>query len=140
MLKVLLVEDNPADVALTEEAMNQAKFLVSMNTAENGEQALFELESGHIPDLILLDLNMPRMDGREFLSIIKNKDQWKSIPVVVLTSSEANEDVVTSYMEHANCYIKKPVNFEGFKKVVNAIDDFWFTVVRLPTAPKGEDI
>lgn len=132
MIKVLLVEDNPADVALTVEAMDQSKLMIEMTTVENGEEAVAKLEEGYIPDIILLDLNMPRMDGRQFLSIAKNKMEWKAIPVVVLTSSEADEDIIQSYMEHANCYIQKPVNFHGFEKVVQAIDNFWFTVVKLP--------
>lgn len=132
MLNVLLVEDNPADVVLIEEAMKQSSMTLDMSHVENGEEAVARLEEGHIPDLILLDLNMPRMDGRQFLGVVKNRDEWKSIPVVILTSSEADEDIAASYMGHANCYVKKPVDFGEFQKIVHAIDDFWFTVVNLP--------
>jgi len=131
-VKVLLVEDNPADVALTEEALKSSKLSIYMNTAENGEEALKLLQTGYTPDIILLDLNMPRMDGKAFLSIVKQTKKWASIPVVILTSSDAKEDINSTYKEHTNCYVQKPVDFDEFKKIVCAIDNFWFTVVKLP--------
>ena len=135
---ILLVEDNPADVALTEEALQESKIANRLMVAEDGEEALAILRRQGLhanapkPDLILLDLNLPRMDGREVLAEIKNDEALRRIPVVVLTTSKAEEDVFRSYDLHANCYITKPVDLEQFIEVIKSIDDFWLTVVRLP--------
>ena len=131
-VRILLVEDNAADVELTKEALKASKLYMDIDVSSNGEEALKQLETGAKYDLILLDLNMPRMDGREFLSVAKADERWKSIPVVVLTSSEAEEDVETSYLQHANCYVQKPVDFGQFVKIVQSIDEFWFNIVKLP--------
>ncbi|MEO7332289.1 MAG: response regulator [Minicystis sp.] len=135
---VLLVEDNAGDVRLTREALREGKVNNDLLIAEDGIEAMAILrrEGRHSdaprPDLILLDLNIPRMDGREVLAAIKNTPNLKRIPVVVLTSSRAEEDILQTYNLHANCYISKPVDFEKFVSVVRSIDDFWLTVVRLP--------
>lgn len=138
VIDILLVEDNPGDVRLTEEALKESKIAVCMRVASDGVQALAMLRregeyADHPqPDLILLDLNMPRMDGRELLRLIKSDDQLKHIPVVVLTTSEAEKDIVQAYGLHANCYITKPVELEEFIKIVQSIEGFWLTVVKLP--------
>ncbi len=137
-IEILLVEDNPADVRLTQEALREGKVKNSLNVARDGAEALAFLrrEGPHAgaprPDLILLDLNLPKKDGREVLAEIKADDELKRIPVVVLTTSSAELDILKSYSLHANCYITKPVDLEQFVTVVKAIDDFWLTVVRLP--------
>jgi len=136
---ILLVEDNPGDVRVTKEGLKRAKVVNNLQVAEDGVEALAFLrregEYAHVarPDLILLDLNLPRKDGREVLSELKADEELRYIPVVILTSSEAEEDVIRSYDLHANCYVTKPVNFEQFMHVVRSIEDFWLTVVRLPT-------
>ena len=138
-VEILLVEDNPGDVRLTKEGLKRAKVVNNLQVAEDGVEALAFLrregEYAHVarPDLILLDLNLPRKDGREVLSELKADEELRYIPVVILTSSEAEEDVIRSYDLHANCYVTKPVNFEQFMHVVRSIEDFWLTVVRLPT-------
>ncbi|MBI4370348.1 MAG: response regulator [Elusimicrobia bacterium] len=135
---ILLVEDNPADIRLTQEALKENKIAVNLEVATNGERALHyltkdvPLKSKPRPDLILLDLNLPVMDGRELLGKIKEDNELKSIPVVVLTTSQANEDIVKSYKLHANCYVTKAMNLEQFQKIVKTLEDFWFTVVKLP--------
>jgi len=137
-IEILLVEDNPGDVRLTRETLKDTKILNNLSVAGDGVEALAFLrrEGGHAsaprPDLILLDLNLPRMGGREVLDRIKSDPKLRSIPVVVLTTSKAEEDILKSYELHANCYISKPVELDGFVKVVKSIEDFWFTVVRLP--------
>ncbi len=137
-IDILLVEDNPGDVRLTKEALLEGKVLNRIFVAEDGLEALEFLHrrgkfaSVPRPDIILLDLNMPRMDGREFLARVKNDPDLRSIPVVILTTSEADQDVFRSYDMHASCYISKPVDMEQFMKVVKMIKQFWFTVVRLP--------
>jgi CheY-like chemotaxis protein len=136
LANILLVEDNPSDVLLTQIAIKQCKLLNSLHVAEDGEDALAFLrrEDPHIgaprPDIILLDLNLPRMDGRELLAIIKKDPQLRTIPVVVLTTSDAETDVVQSYSLHANAYITKPVDMNQFVRIVKGIDDFWFGIVR----------
>jgi two-component system, chemotaxis family, response regulator Rcp1 len=138
-IQVLLVEDNPGDVELTIEALEESKLLINLNVANDGEQALrFLKREGEYadaprPDLILMDLNMPRMDGREALAQIKQDENLHHIPIVVLTTSEAEQDILLTYDLHANCYITKPVDFDQFTKVVRAIEGFWFTVVKLPS-------
>jgi CheY-like chemotaxis protein len=139
-IEILLVEDNPGDVRLTKEALKEGKVYNNLHCAKDGVDALEFLrrEGKHAkaprPDIILLDLNLPKKDGREVLSVIKNDDQLKHIPVVILTTSKAEEDVVRSYNLHANCYVTKPVDLEKFISVVQAIDRFWLTVVTLPPA------
>lgn len=133
---ILLVEDNPADVALTEEALQESKLANRLMVAEDGEQALAILRRkgthAHAPrpDLILLDLNLPGMDGREVLAEIKGDQALRRIPVVILTTSKAEEDVFRSYDLHANCYITKPIDLQQFVKVVKVVDEFWLTIVR----------
>ena len=137
-IEILLVEDNPGDMRLTKEALKEGKVYNNLHWAKDGVEALEFLrrDGQHAkaprPDIILLDLNLPKKDGREVLSVIKNDDQLKHIPVVVLTTSKAEEDIVRSYNLHANCYVTKPVDLEKFISVVHAIDRFWLTVVTLP--------
>lgn len=137
-LQILLVEDDPADVELTQWSMKESKLSANLHVVEDGLEALaFLRREGKYanalrPDLILLDLNLPRMDGRTFLAEMRADDGLKSIPVVILTTSEAEEDVVRSYRLGANCYITKPVGLTEFTRVVNSIEEFWFTIVRLP--------
>jgi two-component system, chemotaxis family, response regulator Rcp1 len=139
-VEILLVEDNPGDVRLTREALREGKVYNNLHWAKDGVEALEFLrrEGVHAkaprPDIILLDLNLPKKDGREVLEIIKGDEQLKYIPVVVLTTSKAEEDVVKSYALHANCYVTKPVDLEKFIVVVKSIDRFWLTVVTLPPA------
>ncbi|NQT19164.1 MAG: response regulator [Planctomycetes bacterium] len=136
--EILLVEDNPGDVRLTMEALQEAKVLNTLHVAKDGVEAMAflrrEAENANAPrpDLILLDLNLPRKDGREVLAEIKADDDLKSIPVVVLTTSEAEEDILKSYNLHANCYIVKPVDLDQFIEVVKTLQGFWLMVVRLP--------
>jgi CheY-like chemotaxis protein len=138
-IEVLLVEDNPGDVRLTMEAMRESKVIVNLSVAPDGEAALAFLrrqgahQGAPRPDLILLDLNLPRKDGREVLAEIKADADLRRIPVVVLTTSRAEEDIFRTYDLHANCFITKPVDLDQFITVVAAIGEFWFSVVRLPT-------
>lgn len=140
-IDILLVEDNPGDVRLTKEALKEGKIKNNLFVAHDGVEALEYLnqegEHAHAvrPDLILLDLNMPRMDGREVLEKIKNEPDLRRIPVVILTTSKSEEDIVKSYDLHANCYITKPVDLDQFINVVKTVEDFWLTVVKLP--PNG---
>lgn len=137
-IEILLVEDNPGDVDLTREALEGAKVRNRLHVAEDGEAAVeFLYQRGEFagrprPDLILLDLNLPKKDGRQVLREIKADPTLAEIPVVILTTSEAEEDILRSYQLHANCFITKPVNFKQFLNVVKAIEDFWLTVVKLP--------
>jgi chemotaxis family two-component system response regulator Rcp1 len=137
-IEVLLVEDSPGDVRLTKEAFKDAKVHINLHVASDGARAMAFLkrEGEHSnaprPDLILLDLNLPRKDGREVLAEIKESPTLKSIPVVVLTTSSSEADILRSYQLHANCYITKPVGLEGFLTVVKSIDSFWLSVVKLP--------
>ncbi len=141
-IEILLVEDNPADVRLTVEALREGKVRNNLHVARDGVEAIeFLRRRGKFadavrPDLVLLDLNLPRRDGSEVLADIKEDDDLKMIPVVVLTTSSADADILKSYKLHANCYITKPVDLEQFVAVVKSIDDFWLTVVRLPTEVK----
>jgi two-component system, chemotaxis family, response regulator Rcp1 len=137
-VKILLVEDNPADVGLVEEALKEAKILHELAVAEDGVQALeFLHQTGDfteavLPDIIFLDLNLPRKTGREVLEEIKNDPKLQQIPVIVLTSSEAEEDIAKAYRSHANCFITKPPDLDSFIKIVSTIECFWFTIVKLP--------
>jgi CheY-like chemotaxis protein len=134
----LLVEDNPGDVRLTREALKEGKVWNNLHVVEDGEAAIaFTKQTGPYanaprPDIILLDLNLPRKDGREVLTILKADENLKRIPVVILTSSKAEEDILRAYDLNANCYITKPVDFEQFIRVVRVIEEFWLTVVKLP--------
>ncbi len=136
--RVLLIEDNMGDVILTKRAFREAKISNDLKVATNGEEALNMLRregpyaTMETPDLILLDLNLPRMHGQEVLSFIKETEYLKHIPVVVLSSSRAEQDVVRSYNLHANGYVVKPVNLEKFKDVVEKLEKFWFTLVVIP--------
>jgi len=137
-IEILMVEDNPGDVRLTREAFKDGRVWNQMHVVEDGLAALDFLhrrppfEAAPRPDIVLLDLNLPRMDGREVLAHIKADPELRIIPVVVLTTSRAEEDVLRAYHLNANCYITKPVDLEQFIRVVQAIEDFWLTVVRLP--------
>ncbi|RSD13842.1 response regulator [Amycolatopsis eburnea] len=137
-IDILLVEDDPGDVLMTREAFEHHKIRNALHVAADGVEALeFLNREGRFraaprPGLILLDLNLPRKDGRELLGEIKQDPQLRTIPVVVLTTSEAQEDIVRSYELHANAYVTKPVDFEKFTEVVRKIDDFWVSVVQLP--------
>jgi chemotaxis family two-component system response regulator Rcp1 len=138
-IEVLLVEDSPGDVRLTQEAFKDAKVHINLHVAPDGAKAMIFLrrEGEHSnaprPDLILLDLNLPKKDGREVLAEIKGDPALMSIPVVILTTSSSDADILRSYQLHANCYITKPVGLEGFLTVVKSIDNFWLSVVNLPT-------
>ena len=137
-IQILMVEDNPDDIELTVEALKDARVANHLTVVRDGEEALSYLRcrgkyaQAVRPDLILLDLNMPRKNGRDVLRDIKNDPKLKRIPVVILTTSQAEEDILHTYDLHANCYITKPVDFNQFLKVVRSIEDFWLTVVRLP--------
>ena len=137
-VEILLVEDNEGDVGLVEEVFEEAKIRNIIHVAEDGEEAMLFLnkETAYVdaptPDIILLDLNLPQKDGREVLEEIKTDENLKRIPVVVLTTSKAEEDIIKSYDLHANSYITKPVDFDQFIRVVRSIEDFWLEVVRLP--------
>ena len=137
-IEILMVEDNPGDVRLTREALKDAKVSNKLHVVEDGVAALDFLyrragfDVAPRPDLILLDLNLPRKNGREVLAEIKQDEHLKTIPVVILTTSQAEEDVVRAYSLHANCYIAKPVDFEQFNKIVRTIGDLWLSIVTLP--------
>jgi two-component system, chemotaxis family, response regulator Rcp1 len=137
-IEVLLVEDSPGDVRLTREALKDAKVFINLSVVSDGAQAMAFLgrEGVHAnaprPDLILLDLNLPLKDGREVLEEIKKSPVLMTIPVVVLTTSASEVDILRSYSLHANCYITKPVDLDGFLKVVKSIDNFWLSIVKLP--------
>ncbi len=140
-VEILLVEDSPGDIRLTQEALRDAKVKNNLHVARDGVEAMAylrqEADNAEMPrpDLVLLDLNLPKKSGQEVLDEIKSDDDLKSIPVVILTVSEADEDIAKSYSQHANSFISKPVDLEQFSTVVKAIDEFWFTIVKLP--PKG---
>jgi len=140
-IEILLVEDNPGDVRLTQEALKEGKVRNKLHVVGDGVEALaFLCQEGEYaeeprPDLILLDLNLPKKNGREVLAEIKEHPNLRRIPVVILTVSQAEEDVLRTYDLHANCYVTKPVDLEQFIKVVGSIEDFWLTIVRLP--PNG---
>jgi chemotaxis family two-component system response regulator Rcp1 len=137
-IEILLVEDNPGDARLTREALAHSKVNNNLHHARDGEEAVAFLRrqgqwiNAPTPDLVLLDLNLPRRDGREVLEDIKKDPALMHIPVVILTSSQAEEDILRTYRLHANCFITKPVDLEQLTKVVQGIEQFWFTLVRLP--------
>ncbi len=137
-IEILLVEDNPGDVRLTQESLTDGKVRNSMQVVEDGVEAVAFLRregkyaNASRPDLILLDLNLPKKDGREVLAEIKADEDLRRIPVVVLTTSKAEEDIFKAYDQHANCYITKPVDLDQFIAVVRSLENFWFTIVKLP--------
>lgn len=136
-IKIMLVDDNEADIELTKSTLEEGKVRMNIVTASDGQHALDQLEDSIsradvLPDLILLDLNMPRLDGRGFLSAMRQREELKAIPVVVLTSSDAEQDIVKSYKLGANCYVNKPVGLDEFQKIVRTVEHFWLTIVKLP--------
>lgn len=137
-IEILMAEDSPSDQAIVQRAFTTSKLNNHLHTVWNGEEALAFLRregkyaTAPVPDLILLDINMPRKDGRETLAEIKQHARWKMIPVIILTSSRAEHDVLTAYGLHANCYIIKPVEFEQIVEVVHSVENFWFSIVKLP--------
>ncbi|MBW8758105.1 MAG: response regulator [Burkholderiales bacterium] len=137
-IDILMVEDDPGDVRLTREALKGSKLLHSLNVVEDGVAALDYLrrnapyEDAVRPDLVLLDLNLPRKDGREVLAAMKQDPALRAIPVVILTTSQAEEDVLRAYNLNANCYVTKPVDFDQFMRIVRTIEEFWLNVVTLP--------
>jgi len=143
-VEILLVEDNPADVRLVREALKESKILNNLSVVEDGVEAMDFLKkkgkfaSSVRPDLILLDLNLPRKNGREVLAEVKSDEKLKRIPVVIMTVSDDEKDILLTYNAHANCYIKKPLDFDKFSQMVHAIENFWFTIVCLPPEDKKE--
>lgn len=137
-VEILLVEDNPGDVHLTMEAFKEAKVRNNISVADDGMKAMAflrhegEYKNAPLPDLILLDLNLPRKDGREVLAEIRQDPKLTRIPVVIMTTSQAEEDIAKAYDLHVNCYISKPMDLDQFIKVTRSIEDFWLTVVKLP--------
>ncbi len=138
-IKILIVEDNPGDVELAREALKTSKLANELTVVNDGKSALALLEAaqkdGTLPDLVFLDLNLPGIPGTDVLKAIKTTPATARIPVVVLTSSRAERDIVKSYDLHANCYVTKPIDFSQFIEVIQSIEDFWFTIVRLPGRP-----
>ena len=137
-IEILLVEDNPGDVRLTKEALKDGKIRNNLQVAGDGQGALELLWASKaagtpLPDVVLLDLDLPGRGGREVLAEIKNDSALKRIPVVIVSSSEAEEDILRSYDLHANCYVSKPLALDQFSRMVRSIEDFWFTIVKLPT-------
>jgi CheY-like chemotaxis protein len=138
VINILLVEDNPADARLINEVFKDTNVNNKLHVVKDGVEAMDFLNKANEyidapqPDIILLDLNLPRKDGREVLREVKKNEDLKSIPIVILTTSSAKEDVIKTYNNHANCYITKPVDFDQFLMVINAIEDFWLKVVKLP--------
>ena len=143
-MDVLLIEDSPGDVRLTQEAFREANPAIRLHVARDGVEAMafLQREGAHArsprPDIILLDLNLPRMDGREVLARIKEDDKLKTIPVVILTTSDAEADITKSYQLKANCYLTKPVQLDQFESLVKSINEFWLTKARLPPQRQTE--
>ncbi len=141
-MNILLIEDNPGDVRLTQEAFKEGRLAIDLNVVMDGVEAINYLKKegnysdATTPDLILLDLNLPKRDGREVLQEIKTDDHLKRIPVVVLTTSNAEQDILKSYNLHVNCYINKPVDFDKFFDIIQKIEDFWLSTAILPTMVK----
>jgi chemotaxis family two-component system response regulator Rcp1 len=137
-IDILMVEDNPGDARLTQEALKESKMLNNLHHVRDGVEAMEFLRregkygEAPTPDIILLDLNLPRKDGREVLAELKNMPRLKNIPVVVLTTSDAEQDILMSYNLHANCYITKPVDLEKFIEIIHGIENFWLSIVKLP--------
>ena len=135
-IHILLVDDNEGDILLTKEALDDAHIINKISIAYDGVEAVRFLRkqarTSNMPDLILLDINLPKMDGTEVLGIIKNDPELKRIPVIMLTTSSAEKDILASYNNYANCYITKPVDLDRFMDVVRTIEDFWISIVKLP--------
>jgi two-component system, chemotaxis family, response regulator Rcp1 len=130
---ILLVEDNEGDILLTKEALKEVKITNKVSVATDGEQALEMLRSGScLPDMIFMDINLPKMDGLELLGILKSDDRFKMIPVIMLTTSSGEKDIIVSYKNYANCFVTKPVDLKSFIEVVKTIESFWISIVRLP--------
>jgi len=138
-INILLIEDNPGDVRLTQEAFKEGRMDIDLSVTMDGVEAVKFLKKEEkyaeavTPDLILLDLNLPKMDGREVLEVVKSDPSLKRIPVVVLTTSNAEQDILKSYNLHVNCYINKPVDFDKFFDIIQKIEDFWLSIAVLPT-------
>ena len=145
-IELLLVEDNPGDVKLTREALREAGVANNLTVARDGQEALQVLTAGPgfenrvLPDLVLLDLNLPKLSGHEVLKRVKSDERLKSIPVVVLSTSNAARDISTSYQSHANCYITKPVDYDRFIELIQGLLQFWCEVVRLPSSDPGRGL
>lgn len=137
-IHILLVEDNEGDILLTTEALAERKITNKISIAKDGREALDFLskkggfEAAEIPDLILLDINLPKISGHEVLNRIKSHEAWKVIPVIILTTSSSDKDIFTAYQQHANCYISKPIDMDDFMEVITAIENFWISIVKLP--------
>jgi CheY-like chemotaxis protein len=144
-IEILLVEDNSGDVRLTIEALKEGKITNNLQVARDGEEALDMLQrkgkfaSAARPDIIFLDLNLPKKDGREVLAEVKNDETLRSIPVVILTTSKSEEDVLKTYQHHANCYVTKPIDINQFISTMKQIEEFWLTIVKLPPRTKDDD-
>lgn len=137
---ILLVEDNPTDVMMTREALEENSISRNLIVVEDGIEALEYLKNASVlPSLILLDLNLPRMSGRELLQTLKTHDTYKSIPVIVLTTSNADDDIANAYSLNANCYITKPVDFTNFVEIIRSFDEFWFRCATLPNIKNSTD-
>ena len=139
-IEILLIEDNEGDIILTQKAFQKGKILNNLHVCRDGQEGLDFLfkrnpTDAPTPDLVLLDLNMPKVSGQEVLKTMREDEKLKSIPVVVLTTSNSSEDILRSYQLHANSYIRKPVDFQQFSKVIQQIEDYWFTIVKLPPKP-----
>ena len=143
LFEILLVEDNPGDVFLTQEAFREGRLAHRLSVVEDGEEALRflrregEHKSAPQPDLILLDLNLPKKDGRELLGEVKTDPELRQIPIIVLTTSAAEQDIARAYKLHANCYLTKPIHMDYFLKTIRSVEDFWLSVVRLPSHTKA---
>ena len=143
--EILMVEDNPGDIVLTQEAFREGRLAHRLSVVEDGEEALrFLRKQGRYqdaprPDLMLLDLNIPKKDGRELLAEVKNDPSLRHIPVIVLTTSDAEQDVWRAYKLHANCYLTKPLDLDDFLEKIRSIEEFWLTIVRLPTSTRRDD-
>ncbi len=142
-MNILIVEDNSGDIVLTREAFDEVGLSEKVHISKEGEEAMRFLkkespfENAPTPDIILLDLNIPKKDGREILADIKNDDELKAIPVIILTTSKSERDILSCYQSYANCYIEKPVDFDQFVDIIASIKDFWLNLVHLPTQTKG---
>jgi CheY-like chemotaxis protein len=145
-VEILLVEDNPADARLARESLKETSIVHNLHHVKDGEEALQFLEktppygTAPTPDLIFLDLNLPRKDGRQILAEIKKRSALRRIPVIVLTTSDAEQDILQSYDLHANCYLTKPVELDKFSEIMSAIEAFWLNFVKLPGFAKGETV
>lgn len=136
-IKVLLVEDSQADARLIKEVFRDEKIMVDLDIARDGEEAMeYLLSDGNNPDLVILDLNLPRKDGREVLAEIKENKSLRTIPVVILTTSQSEEDILKSYKLNANCYVTKPIDLDQFIKIIKSLDEFWFSAVKFPRENK----